>query len=265
MQLLMFTKMLAELDVRQLGETMTDLGFNGMDLAIRPGHPVNPDNVETALPEAVKLWSDMGLAVGMVTTDTSLIDPTSPDAERVFAAVGGAGVRYIKLGYYLWKPGEDYWEQVKIIRTRLDGFAELGARHGVMPCYHTHSGHFYGANASGLMHLLEGMDPERIGAYIDTAHLLLDGESFTMAMSIVDPYLKIVAIKDPLYVEGGRKIVPLGEGLVDFVDVCRDLKAVDFSGPVSLHSEYDLDAQAVITTTRQDLHRFRSWMAEAGW
>ncbi len=265
MQLVMFTKMLASLDVRQLGETMKDLGFDGMDLAIRPGHPVNPDNVETALPEAMSVWSDMGLVVGMVTTDTSLIDPTAPEAERIFAVCGQAGIRYVKLGYYQWKPGEDYWARVQEIRECLAGFAELGAKHDVLPCYHTHSGLFYGSNAAGLMHLLDGMDPTRIGAYLDTAHLMLDGEPFNMALAMVEPYLKIVAIKDPLYVDGGRKIVPLGDGLVDFVAVLRDLKGAGFDGPMTLHAEYDLEVEPLIATARQDMVRFKGWMKEAGW
>lgn len=265
MQLVMFTKMLAKLDARQLGETIKDLGLDGMDLAIRPDHPVNPDNVETALPEAVKMWSDMGLVVGMVTSDVSLIDPDAPDAERLLAACGRAGVKYVKLGYFMWKSGDDYWANVKRIREKLAGFAELGAKHGILPCYHTHSGHFYGQNASAVMHLLSGMDPERIGAYLDTAHLMLDGEDFEMARDIVGPYLKLVAIKDPLYVDDGRKIVPLGDGLVDWPGVCRSLEAVDFDGPMTLHSEYDLEADEVIDITRRDIERFRGWLAEAGW
>jgi len=265
MQLVMFTKMLAKLDVRQLGDTIKDLGFDGMDLAIRPGHPINPDNVETALPEAIKLWADQGLVVGMATTDTSLIDPTAPEAERIFAVCGQAGIKYIKLGYYLWEPGQDYWRRVDEIRRHLDGFAELGAKHGVLPCYHTHSGHFYGLNACGLMHLLRGMDPERIGAYLDAGHLMLDGEPFTLAVDIVGPYLKLVAAKDPVYIDGGRKLVPLGDGLVDWVGVCRDLKNVGFDGPVTLHSEYDLEVEPLVATTRQDIQRFKACMAEAGW
>lgn len=265
MQLVMFTKMLAKLDARRLGETIRDLGFDGMDLAVRPGHPVNPDNVETALPQAVRMWSDMGLVVAMVSTDTSLIDPGAAEAQRIFAACGQAGIKYVKPGYYRWKPGEDYWENVKRIREKLAGFAELGAETGVLPCYHTHSGHFYGLNASALMQLLEGLDPQRIGAYLDTAHLALDGEPFALALKIVGEYLKLVAIKDPVYVEGGRRIVPLGQGIVDWPAVCGALKVVGFDGPMTLHSEYDMNAEEIIATTRQDLQRFKGWLAEAGW
>ncbi|MBN1342155.1 MAG: sugar phosphate isomerase/epimerase [Phycisphaerae bacterium] len=265
MQLVMFTKMLAKLDVRRLGETVKELGFAGMDLAVRPGHPVNPENVETALPKAIEVWSGMGLVVGMVTTDTSLVDSRAAEAERVFAACGNRGVKYIKLGYYTWKPGENYWHRVGEIRRLLDGFAELGAKHGVLPCYHTHSGTFYGSNAAGLMHLFKDMDPKHIGAYIDTAHLKLNGEPFDMAIEMVRPYLRVVGIKDPRYAGRKREIVPLGDGLVDFVDVGRQLKAIKFQGPLTLHSEYHMDTDGIIKTTRQDMKRFKGWMKEAGW
>jgi sugar phosphate isomerase/epimerase len=264
MQLLMFTKMLAKLDVAALGKTIKELGFDGMDLAVRPGHPVNPENVEAALPEAVRQWADMGLVVGLVTAETSMIDPGDPVAERVFATCARAGVKYVKLGYYLWKPGQDYWGGVEKIRRDLEGFAALGARYGVIPCYHTHSGNFYGVNASALMHLFDGMDPRHIGAYLDAGHLMLDGEPFAMALKIAEPYLRSVAVKDPRYIDRGRKIVPLGEGLVDWPGVCRALKAANFDGPVSLHSEYDMETDQVIATTRKDLRLFRNCMREAG-
>jgi len=264
-KLVLFTKMFSRLDVQRLGRMAVDLGFGGLDLAIRPGNPVNPGNVTKALPEAVKIWADMGLAVPMVTTETGFVDPESPVAEKVIAACGQAGVRLLKLGYWFWKSGDNYWEKIAFIRQRLETFARLGAKHGVVPAYHTHSGDFYGVNASALMHLLQGLDPARMGAYLDAGHLKINGEPFGMAVRIVGPHLKMVAVKDVKYVGKERKIVPLGEGLVDWVGVCRDLKAVGFDGPISLHSEYDMSIESLIETVRHDVQRFKGWLAEAGW
>ena len=38
-------------------------GFDGYDLCVRPGHPVNPDNVSTALVEAVRAMAEKDLSV----------------------------------------------------------------------------------------------------------------------------------------------------------------------------------------------------------
>ena len=48
----MFSKLLKDLDVDRLGEAIKELGFDGIDLAVRPGYPINPENVSTALPAA---------------------------------------------------------------------------------------------------------------------------------------------------------------------------------------------------------------------
>ena len=44
MQIVVFTKIFQELDVQQTGDTVRDLGFDGFDLAVRPGHCVSPQN-----------------------------------------------------------------------------------------------------------------------------------------------------------------------------------------------------------------------------
>ena len=38
-----------------------DLGFDGVDLSVRPGGHVEPDNVETDLPKAIEALADNGL------------------------------------------------------------------------------------------------------------------------------------------------------------------------------------------------------------
>ena len=107
MKFVMFTKLLKELSTSQLADTMLDLGFDGFDLAVRPGFPVNPENVAKALPAAAKEWKARGLMVGLVTTNFDFIDPTLPEVEPLLAACAEIGCRDIKLGYWVWK-GEPF-------------------------------------------------------------------------------------------------------------------------------------------------------------
>ncbi len=158
MKLIFFTKSLKGMDIPTTGREVLGLGLEGLDLAVREGYCVNPDNVTSELPGAVKLWADMGLSVPMVTTPGDFTDPTPPVAERILAACGAAGIREIKLGYWRWRqPG--YWAQVDAIRAALDGFARLAEKHRVRVAVHTHSDAFFGLNASAAMHLVKGFDP----------------------------------------------------------------------------------------------------------
>ena len=50
MRYVYFTKLLKDLDVRGLIAFCKEVGLDGVDLAVRPGYPVNPENAATALP-----------------------------------------------------------------------------------------------------------------------------------------------------------------------------------------------------------------------
>src|SRR5437899_199786 len=100
MRFVYFTKLLRELDVKGLAAFCTEVGLDGVDLAVRPGYPVRPDNVAAALPEAVKVLKDAGLIVGLVTAETTLTDATSNSARALFEACGKAGIAAIKIGYF---------------------------------------------------------------------------------------------------------------------------------------------------------------------
>ena len=120
MKLVFFTKSLKGMDIMATATEVKNLGFEGLDLAVRPGYCINPENVATELPRAVKVWADMGLSVPMVTTPTDFTDPRDPAAERLLAACGEAGVHEIKLGYWVYR-GEDYWARVEEIKRALAG------------------------------------------------------------------------------------------------------------------------------------------------
>jgi sugar phosphate isomerase/epimerase len=271
MRFVMFTKMLPDLDVDRVADTIQDLGFDGFDLAVRPGHPVNPDNVASALPAAAKRWEERALAIGLVTTNFDFVDPTKPEVEPLLAACAEAGCRRIKLGYWVYE-GEPYWEGVDKIRKALSGFERLCRKHDVCVAVHTHSGPYYGSNCSGAMHLVRDFDPRHIGVYVDPAHLSIDGEDLPMAFNMVREHLTLVSAKSYGWFhteKDGEKVwehrlVPLSEGIVDWREVLEILGSLNYDGPISLHSEYeDLSREELLRVTRADLAHIRSVLPEA--
>src|SRR2546423_14078632 len=100
MRFVYFTKMLRELDVKALVAFCTEVGLDGVDLAVRPGYPVRPDNVAAALPDAGKAFKDAGLAAGLVTAETSLTDAPSPAARPLLETCGQAGLPATQGGYF---------------------------------------------------------------------------------------------------------------------------------------------------------------------
>jgi len=266
----MFTKLLKDLDVGQLADTIQDLGFDGFDLAVRPGYAVNPENVATALPAAAKQWAARGLTIGLVTTNFDFVDPASPEVEPLLAACAEAGCRRIKLGYWVYQ-GEPYWEGVDRVRKALGGFEKLCRKHDVCVAVHTHSGPYYGSNCAGAMHLVQDFDPRHIGVYIDPGHLAIDGEDLPMAISMVREHLVLVSAKSPGWfrkeqegdVEWEHHLVPLREGIVNWRQALELLRSVGYAGPISLHSEYeDLPREDLLRVTRDDLAYLKSLLPE---
>ena len=157
MQLVRFTKFWEDLSVRQLGERARELGYDGLDLAVRDGHPINIDNVTDELPGAVRAWRELGVDCSMISSSTDLIDPDAADAVTLFEAAAAAGVPRIKMGYFKFTPGDSFEELWSLARRRLDGFERLSRRTGVQTMYHTHSGQCLGSNCAGMRHLLAGL------------------------------------------------------------------------------------------------------------
>lgn len=276
MELIYFTKFLKGYSPQKVGETAKAMGFDGLDLAIRPGQCVEPENASDTLPRAMKIWRSQGLTVPLATLNGDANDPRNKNIERIFAACAEGNVRLIKLGYWLWKqtnwPGAQlsYWKGVELIRESLSQFQRLGEKFGVRSLVHTHSDNYYGMNASSARHLVSGFDPRYVGIYLDPSHLALNGEVLPMAIDICGEYLHMVAAKNACYIpteEASEQGVAtfkhdgcqLYQGLVNWPEAIKALKAVGYDGPLSLHGEYsgpdDLDF--ILKKVRKDIDFIR--------
>ena len=248
MQIVLNSKFSNHLSVENLGETTKNLGYDGLDICLRPNHPIDPNNALTELPSATRIWEQQGLIYPLATAPADLNQPDDR-AERLFAACAESGIPRLKIGFWRFKPNDDYWQLFDRARKALDGFTALSRRYQVQACYQTHSGPCLGSNISGLMYLLKEFDPQEVGAYPDLGHLELDGEDWPMGLSMMGNYLTVVGIKDVCYsqrLENSSSICPpsfvkVGAGIVDLENRLADLHKSNFNGPLTVHTEYQFD------------------------
>lgn len=247
MKLIFLTKPFVKESVGQLIDHAHTLGIEGFDLCVRPGYVVSPENAGQALPQLMAEFKKENLCVPMVTSPTDLVDPSQPAAKPLLSAMDKAGIRLLKIGYFRFTPGQtDFWTEADRIRKLFSGWQELGKQYKVKICYHTHSGNMMGCSAGSIMHLLSGFDPQALGAYLDTTHLLKDGEPFEMALSIAKKYLSIVGLKDPrpTFTENGDQgklewtETDAGKGAVDWTAVFSALARARYDGPMTINMDY---------------------------
>jgi sugar phosphate isomerase/epimerase len=246
MKYVYFTKMLKELDLKGLIAFCKNVGLDGLDLAVRPGYPVNPENMAKMLPEAAKALASEALTIGIVTTETNLNDPASKVAKGLFEACGAAGVPAIKIGYFGYKG--DFNANLKDARTKLAGFAKLAEQTKVRACVHTHSGNYIPNNCATLRILLQDFDPHHIGAFVDTGHTAVNGGPIRMELGMVRPHLSLIAIKDMIWDKGAKgwahRVTTAGDGIVNWKEVALAVKENKFNGTICLHGEYETKDQA---------------------
>jgi len=241
-QLCIFSKHLPNLNYEQLGKTTRELGFDGVDLTVRAKGHVLPERAAEDLPRAVETVRAYGVAVPMITTE--LLSAANPTARPIISAAGRLKVPYLKPGYYRWGK-EDPVQRLAEVRRDLETLVELGKQHGVQVGFHNHSGDYVGMAVWDTREIIRDLDPRWVGYYFDPGHAVVEGGSmgWQVALKLVAPRLKMVALKDFYWdkQKAGWRVrwCPMGQGMVDWPRVFAAFAAARFTGPMSLHVEYD--------------------------
>lgn len=258
----MFSKMLknvGDLSVEKSAQKIAAMGFDGVDLTVRPGGHVLPEEVEKGLPEAVKIIESKGIKVPMITTAVTNAD--ADYSEEIFATAAECGVEYLKLGYWHYEGFGKIRSQIDSIRKKLDGIEKLCEKYDVCAAIHSHSGDFVSASAAVVSMLLDGFNPDCLGAYIDPGHMTLEGgkSGWKIGIDLLSDRIKMVAVKDFGWFNDDdkkwySKLIPLNQGIVRWNQVFTYLNQIDFDGCVSIHSEYHgLNIDELIKQTKEDL------------
>jgi sugar phosphate isomerase/epimerase len=277
-----FSKHLQFLRGESLAKGAAEIGFDGVDLAVRKGGHVEPESVSKDLPVLVGLLRQHGLQVPMITTD--IADANSPHAEEVLRAMHELGIRYYRWGGFKYDYSIPMAAQLEALKPRVAKLAELNKRYNATAMYHTHSGvGLVGASIWDLHIVLQDFDPEAVGINYDIAHANIEGGfgGWINSFHISGKHLRGIAVKDCLWSKDSSgawksSFVPLGTGMVHFGQFFGMVKQSGFSGPLQLHFEYPLGGadngktnitipqEEVFSAMRRDLKQVRMYLKNAG-
>ena len=274
-----FSKHLQWLDYDGMAQTAAEIGFDGIDLTVRPGGHVLAERAEQDLPLAVKAVEKAGLKVDMMTT--RITDPDDVYTEKILKTASGLGLKYYRMGYLRYDNSLGIAESLEIFKPKIAKLAALNKKYNIHGAYQNHAGTRVGGPVWDLWELIKDLDPQWFGCQYDIRHAVLEGgSSWPLALQLLKKYIKITAIKDFKWtkIDGEWKspMVPLGEGMVDFDRYFKMIKEIKIPGPISLHFEYPLGGankgsrelsiarDQAIAIMRKDLNVLRVWLENYG-
>ena len=237
-----FSKHLPRMNGRELGRSLKALGFEGVDLTVRPGGHVDPKRVAIELPVFVDGIRHEGLAVPMITTE--LLSDADPVAQPTLETAARVKIPFYKPGYYRYT-FVDVRKELEAAGRQLRGLADLSRRHGMRLGYHNHAG-YIGGSVWDFAPFIEPLDAATVGYYFDPRHAVVEGGDggWRTAFNLVAPRLSMIALKDFFWEKSKgswqQRNCPMGEGMVDWKRFFAMLAKARFHGPVSLHLEYDV-------------------------
>jgi sugar phosphate isomerase/epimerase len=208
-------------------------GFDGIELPVRPGYQVPPENVGRGLPEAVRILGEHGLKIFSV---------AGPTDETTITACAEQGVPLIRIMADLGSRG--YLEGEDALRRDFDRFLPLLEKYGMRVGVQNHFGRMV-CHALGLR---RGYSPRCIGAVWDAAHNALQGEEPELALDILWPLLLMVNLKNAIWqrtnppeaesAQWAPWWVSGRQGLASWTRVATELKKRSYAGVVCLTAEY---------------------------
>jgi sugar phosphate isomerase/epimerase len=239
-----------KMPLAELGLIIAELGFDGIELPVRPGYQVEPQHVARDLEGAVRELAKQNVRITSVAAE-----PT----EGLIAACADLGIPLIRTMAPIDADG--YAASVARLQHRYAELLPVLERHNVQLGVQNHYGRYI-CNASGLMHLLAPFNTQAIGAVWDAGHTALCGEEPELALEIVWPQLRLVNLKNAFwrrvtgpeaeevawvpYWTSGR------QGLASWPRVAAELRRRAYSGVICLTAEYS-DEPAVKRLIADDL------------
>ncbi|WP_025763914.1 sugar phosphate isomerase/epimerase family protein [Dyadobacter tibetensis] len=239
-----FSKHLQFLNYQDMAQVARELGFDGVDLTIRPKGHVEPERVEDDLPKAVEAMKMAGMKPSMFCT--AVEDARNPVDKKLLETAAKLGFEYYRMNWYRYQGENKSIPQfLDEYRDKIAGLSQLNKKHNLVGCYQNHAGRWCGATMFEIWEVLKKADPKHMGVQYDLRHATVEGGlSWQTGLELIKPQIKTIVVKDTIWEKKNGKMVannvPLGQGMADFDTYFKILKKANIQVPISLHLEYDL-------------------------
>jgi L-ribulose-5-phosphate 3-epimerase len=279
-----FSKQLQWLDYDEMARVAAEIGFDGVDLTVRPGGHVLPERVEQDLPKAMEAVQKAGLNIYMIATSITSTD--DPNTEKILKTASSLGIRHYRTGWMFYDDSRPVEDTISQVQQQLGRLAALNEKYSVSGEYQNHSGTgaagiYFGGSIWDLAGVLKNLNSPWLGSQYDIYHATVEGaNAWPVGLKLISPFIRTVDIKDFQWAKkDGRwssESVPLGEGMVDYGKYLGLIKKYNITCPVSIHYEYPLggaengakeltmEREKVMAAMQRDLATLKKYLAESG-
>ena len=127
-----FSKHLQWLDYDGMAATAAEIGFDGIDLTVRPNGHVLPERVESDLPKAWEACRRAGITIAMITT--AILDGSQPQSEAILRTAAGLGIPYYRTGWFDYDESITMPQNLENFTVRLRELATLNEKYQTGAC-----------------------------------------------------------------------------------------------------------------------------------
>lgn len=231
-----FTKYWKTTPLAELGKIVKDLGFDAVELPVRPKFQVEPANVARDLPQAARILADCGVKIASI---------SGPTDEVTLAACAEAGVRINRFCEYT--ENQSYLAAEAKLIEKYKALIPLLDKYGVTIGLQNHCDD-YVANSAQTLRICEKFDRRHVGAVYDAAHNALNGELPAQAVDMLWSHLCMVNLKNVYWRRKNGLEAEVAQweyywttgrqGLANWPIVVGELKKRSYSGLVCLTCEF---------------------------
>jgi sugar phosphate isomerase/epimerase len=239
----LFSKHLHWIGWEGMAQTAAEIGFDGLDLTVRPDGHVKPEQVEEDLPKVVEICHKAGVEVVMLAT--IIRDIAEPETEKTIKTATALGIKNYRMNWYHYDETKSIDNNLAEFKAKMKGLAAMNAHYKIKGAYQNHDGTWFGAPVWDLAQVLTEINSPWLGCQYDICNATIEGsKSWPLALELLSPFVHSIDIKDFIWQKSNGswhvKYVPFGQGMVDFSTFFKQLNALNVEAPFSLHLEHDL-------------------------
>ncbi len=250
-ELTWFPKQMAGASAAEIAGLTRAAGLTRCNAIVRDNYPTPPGTLSKTLGPLLSAFASEGVACPIATTGWTPAD--LPEAEADLAALAEARVTNVRLAQFFSGGGfgkvGDVRQELADAERHLDAAADFAGKHGLRFIYQVHFKTLH-PSPSSLWPAVKELPPDRVAVMLDPGNQTIEGhEDPERSLRLFGPD-RIVGcgVKDLLWERGtdgviSHRFVPVGEGMCDWPNTLKKLKAGGFGGHLTFMPFYPVESR----------------------